>query len=165
MGRTLTPFIRSITTVVRNHTVFVSIHRGGDNTILIADVDEGVFINPAITAMNSPTLRVPTDADSIFQFSLVLTWNNAWIFSISQPALEKCSYSETNYLKYTQGLKEGLLYAKLGSKVRAMNSLNRTSALWILNSIWLALSPRGECESGSRETRGPRLPCALSTCP
>lgn len=58
-GRTLALFIRSITTVVHNHIVFVSIYRGGDNTILIADVDEGVFINPAITAMNYPTLPSP----------------------------------------------------------------------------------------------------------
>lgn len=77
-------------------------------------------------------------------------------FSVSIRALLKCSYSETNYLKYTRGLEEGLLYAGLGSKVRAMNSLNRTSTLWILNCIWRALSPRGECESGSRV-----LPCIL----
>lgn len=85
-------------------------------------------MNPAITATTLQHSRLPTGIDSIFQFSLVHETTRGF-FSIPQPTLVKCSYSETNYLKYTQGLKEGLLYAKLGSKVRAMNSLNRTSAL------------------------------------
>lgn len=97
-----------------------------------------------------PRRGVPADGDSSFQFSRI-SMKQRGFFSVSRPSHLKCSYSETNYFKYTRGLKEGLLYARLGSKVR-MNSLNRTSSLWILNSIWLALSPRGECESGSRVT-------------
>lgn len=93
---------------------------------------------------------VPKDAVGIFQFSCMKQRSEFFPLLVTYPSHLKCSFSETNYLKYARGPKKGLLYARLESEVRAMNSLNRMPTLWILNSIWLVLSMRGEYESAMR---------------
>lgn len=96
-------------------------------SFLAAEIAEGLFLKSSDAAEPRALPSLPADYDSSFQFSRV-SMKQPVFFSVSRPSHLKCSYSETNYFKYTRGLKEGLLYARLRSKVR-MNSVNRTSSL------------------------------------